>query len=505
MPTIEEIITALKTQAVPAARTPTRQALEGELADMFRYTAGVPLVRHDRRHAWAWSFLCPVPTCQKMYAEFETAGVCRAAWFRHSDEPGHHGPDFTPAWPGNIEYEPVTQPVCWPGDFKDVDVLIELIGRGQGVDMAGRLLRYESCTVCPPESGYRQHKVISGATCVMQVPCIKCGVGAGTPCDRSTRELSPVEFGRAEMASAHSPRFLTAAADEDRRRDAGDLTLPAGWAQQPAPTKRRFKHRSGMSATLTVDEDRDNNEMWSGYVDEVARTGRVWTSKMGTRVHIAYPDRQTAQWAAQMLTRFYNVPAAGMRISDGVTDPRYGSSNYASMVEANAVSVLAACTKSTPVQHVAWAAGVLSANRAGNLARDVLTVDDFADICSGRSVGNGLSIRNERTGFTVHKGFGHGDPVQVLKWPRVIGLIQKHRSSATLAALREALTEVGSFPLYSVERERAVGWGIDVAMQAWMEVRPKDLPPLQPMTETEAALIPEQGLDKSQHAILASR
>lgn len=482
MSVLDKIVAALAAdQAEPAGST-TSAAERGRLTDAFRYASGMPLVRKHRDLREGWSFLCPVPTCQKWHAEFQTVGACRTEWFRHCAEPDHD-PDFVPSWPPRIPFEQVTQPICFPGAFKDLDALIDLAGRGQAVDRTGRPLTFEACTACPPEPGWVQHKAISGMTCVQQVPCPKCGAGPGVKCDRSTRELSPIDFGRDKMASGHGQRFKAAAAADDWRWDAGDMTMPAEWAPQPAPTKRRYKAQSGMLVTLTVDVDPATNELWRSLVGDYDRTGRVTRSDSGKCVHISFPSAPKARWSAGMLTTFYDIPESAISITEGVREPRHGASAFTSLVKADAVQVLAGCTDATPDAHLAWAAGVLSADDARNLVHDKLTVDHFADIYSGRSVGNGLSIRNERTKFTLETNWGAGKPARVLGWPRIIGVIQGRRSPELLAEMRTALQEAASFPRGTVEYDRAVSWSGDLAMQAWMAVRPDDLAPYVPVVE----------------------
>jgi hypothetical protein len=76
-----------------------------ELAE--RYAAGLPLVRRSRKLGEVWTFVCPVPACQVLRDGFQTIRACRDGWFAHVQDDRHDG--FTPAWPDDLEPEPVQE------------------------------------------------------------------------------------------------------------------------------------------------------------------------------------------------------------------------------------------------------------------------------------------------------------------------------------------------------------------------------------------------------------
>jgi hypothetical protein len=82
-----------------------------------RYDAGMPLVRHERQHSMAWTWVCPVPTCAVMRMGAITTRIARASWLAHCDEQAgaNHPADFTGSWPEDIKTDDTV-----PGDAIEV-------------------------------------------------------------------------------------------------------------------------------------------------------------------------------------------------------------------------------------------------------------------------------------------------------------------------------------------------------------------------------------------------
>jgi hypothetical protein len=441
------------------------------LADTVRYITGLPLIRKHRRLDEGWSFLCPVPTCQRWRAQYGTAGQCRTGWYRHCAEPDHD-PHFSPSWPADVPYEPVTQPIAWPGDGTDVDALHELARQGLAVDLAGRPLTTGRCASCPAGDCGQRHQVLSGRTCVRQVPCPKCNATAGQECDRSTPALTVVRYAKHGGASGHEERFAAAVQDEDRRRAAGDLTLPAGWAPELAPTARRNRPaRPKMSATLRVAAPSDTNDMWKSLVYDYVRAGLLFWTDRCTVAHILCRDVQTATWSANFITEFYGITADRVTVL-GQVDERFDDKLFRRLVYADAMHVLRTASGETPQQHLAWAAGVFYADHARDLLPENLTAAKLAVAAGYCSAG--LGLYPEKSTLTV--SVGSGAAKLVLRWTEIAAAISSGIDPMLRAEMRTAVAEAETFPRYVREWRRAQDWCEDLAMQAWMAVRPVDLP-----------------------------
>lgn len=444
-----------------------RVAAEQCMAAFARYTAGKPLVRHHNAPMHGWSFLCPDPRCERWQTEFKTTAECRTAWLIHCDSRRH---EFTPAWPADVPFDAPTQPVTDCGWNTD-SVLVELIEKGQAVDVAGRLLTNDRCLPCDTE-GWRSHRVISGLTCPGQTRCSKCGVGPGQPCDRSTRELSPINFNSHGWFSGHYERFKTAEELDDLRWAAGDLTLPAPWREEMPPTSRRSKVQTRrMRVTLRVEASPDTNPMWQSLVREFMGTGRFAWQKPLKVAHIAFPDVRTARWMAGLIVEHYGVAESAVTVEESL----YGWHEreiFESIVHADAMRVLMTFNKDTPLPHLVWAAGVIRVGRPEMLVGDDLAVADLATD-NGGGVGLGYRYDYGKKGLVA---FSHENDLQVTApWSAVTKMIRGKLPPELRAEMRAALAEERRFPRWSRERDRARRWGVELAMQAWMLVRPADM------------------------------
>ena len=446
-----------------------------------RYVAGEPLVRKHRELKTGWSFLCPDPRCQVWRTDFPTPAACRTGWYTHCDERRH---DFTASWPADVPFEQPTQPLLYPDDrITRENLLADMSRQGLLVDRAGRKLTNDRCEPCFTV-GEHQHRVVSGTTCPGQMPCSKCGAEPGKPCDRTNtpgRELSPITFGRNGMFSGHYERFTAAVADEERRWNEGDLRCPAPWRQTMAATTRRSKPpKSGMKATLRVDTSSDDNPMWRSLVYELMDTGRFRWARVLQRAVIAFPDSRSARLMAGTLTKFYGVPAEAVTVEDSLID-WHEKRLFTDLVKADAEQVMRTFTKDTPKAHLVWATGVLTASHRPFLMWNHLTAKGLAQECGD---GNGGACRNyqytnTRRGFVVHRHVGAQlERVEkVAPWADVLAMIQGTVPDAEMAELRAATIENRTFPLYTAERDRCGQWMLDLALQAWMRVRPADMPP----------------------------
>lgn len=438
--------------------------------DFLRYMAGEPLVRKHRRLDMGWSFLCPDPYCMSWRMEYDTAGACRTGWFEHCDQRPH---GFTPAWPAAVPFEQPTQAFCRPRDgIAAENLLVDLIERGQAVDMVGRKLTIGRCPDCYTGGQY-SHRVFGGRTCPGQLQCPKCGVAPGVPCDRSTKELSPIHFGRHHDFSGHGERVRLAHQENQRRAAAGDLRLPAPWREEPAPTARRTAAPvPQMAATLRVKAEWDHNEAWRSMVQEYDRACRFYWTNDATVGNIMFPTMRDAQWAAHLLARYYGINESVMEVVDGVNEYR-ASRVFSDLVHTDAQEVLASVTAETPEHHLAWAMGVITAGHARYLVTGRITVDQWAPIFGG-GTGRGISYRQDRKGFMVDS-YVTGLK-RLLTWPKIFKAIKGQVPPKLEAEMRAALAEEGSLPRQSYEYCVATRWCSDLAMQAWMAVRPKDLP-----------------------------
>lgn len=440
--------------------------------NFLRYMAGEPLVRKHRRLDDGWSFLCPDPYCMMWRAGYETAGACRTGWYEHCDQRPH---GFTPSWPAGMPFEHPAQPVCCPRDgIAAENLLVDLIERGQAVDMAGRKLTSRRCPGCYTGGG-NSHLVFGGRTCPGQVQCPKCGVGPGLPCDRSTNELSPIRFGRHHDFSGHGERVDLARQENRRRAAAGDLRLPAPWRDEPAPTARRTAAPvPQLAATLRIKVPWawGENEAWSSMVFEYQRSCRFYWTCNATVGNMMFPTVEQAKWSAGMLATYYGVPESSMEVVDGVSE--YEASRvFGSQVQTDARQVLASVTAETPEHHLAWAMGVITGGHARDLVTGRITVAQWAPIFGG-GTGEGISYRQDRKGFMVHSYTTGLD--RLLTWPKIFKAIKGRVPPKLEAEMCAALAEEGSLPRQSYEHGVATRWCVDLAMQAWLAVRPKDLP-----------------------------
>lgn len=439
--------------------------------NFLRYMAGEPLVRKHRRLDDGWSFLCPDPYCMMWRAGYETAGACRTGWYEHCDQRPH---GFTPSWPADAPFEHPAQPVCCPRDgIAAENLLVDLIERGQAVDMAGRKLTIRRCPDC--SDGGTSHLVFGGRTCPGQVQCPKCGVGPGLPCDRSTNELSPIRFGRHHDFSGHGERVDLARQENRRRAAAGDLRLPAPWRDEPAPTARRTAAPvPQLAATLRIKVPWawGENEAWSSMAFEYQRSCRFYWTDNATVGNMMFPTVEQAKWSAGMLATYYGVPESSLEVVDGVSE--YEASRvFSSQVQTDARQVLASVTAETPEHHLAWAMGVITGGHARDLVTGRITVAQWAPIFGG-GTGEGISYRQDRKGFMVHSYTTGLD--RLLTWPKIFKAIKGRVPPKLEAEMCAALAEEGSLPRQSYEHGIAARWCVDLAMQAWLAVRPKDLP-----------------------------
>lgn len=114
----------------------------------------------------------------------------------------------------------VYQPVPAPGSARRYD---ELVLSGVLVDMAGNPLVVGKCSVCGNEP------TVLNITCALAVECPSCPAGVGQRCMRPSEHRMSDQFG-----SSHQRRTHAAAAVDDARIAAGDLTVPAPWAPPAA-------------------------------------------------------------------------------------------------------------------------------------------------------------------------------------------------------------------------------------------------------------------------------
>lgn len=450
------------------------------LAAFARYTSGEPLVRHHRAPMHGWSFLCPDPRCGVWQVEFKTTAAARTAWYVHCDERQH---EFTASWPQDVPFDEPTQVICRPRGFGD-NLLVDLIRRGVAVDNAGRLLTHARCEPCYSVENagiMNHHLVISGMTCPGQMPCSKCGAAPGEKCDRSTPDLSPINFGRHNGFCGHYERFDAAQTEDFLREAAGDPRFPAPWRETIAPTARRTKMPTlGMKATLKVHAATETNRKWQQVVFRLRRTGRLSWVKPSEIARIVFPDVRSARKLADELVASCDVPAEDLLIEDSVVDWQ-AQELYSRVVEADARDLLRTFTHDTPVSHIAWIAGVISVRarylrdndpQVARIVQDKNTIGGF---------GSGYGYENTTRGFDAIRR-RPGDEAKVsVTWSQVVKMIRGKIPAALLAEIRGALAEMDSFPPYSHEHERAEQWCTDVAMQAWVLVRPADLRPFDPM------------------------
>lgn len=448
-------------------------AAERCLAEFGRYIAGEPLIRHHKAPMYGWSFLCPDPRCGVWQTEFETTAACRTGWLTHCDERPH---EFTPAWPGGVPFDAPTQLVCWPGHITDDNVLIDLIEKGVAVDVAGRKLTRQRCTKCYTY-GHFSHMVVGGRTCPGQIPCTKCGADPGQPCDRSTPDLSPINFGRNGGFGGHTERFQPAADLDQARREAGDLTLPAPWRAEMAPTTRRTAPASkGMRFTVRVEVDSDANPKWQALLRELMETGRFAWQRPLKVGHVACRSARAAQRLADAIATTCGIPESAVTVEDGLAS-WHTEEVLADLVRAEAYDILYRFTKDTPMAHLVWATGVITVRSAEMLAGGGLAVSDLASACGG---GGGASRRYRydggAKGMTIESVQHQGLSV-LARWSDVVKMIQGKVPADMLAEIRTAIAEERSFPRTSWERGRADRWLEEIATRAWLLARPADLPP----------------------------
>ncbi len=445
------------------------------LADFRRYVTGTPLVRLHRAPMPGWSFICPDPYCAVWRTEFKTPGEARTAWFMHCDERQH---DFTPSWPQDVPFDAPTQPICRPNGFGD-NLLIDLIDRGTAVDKAGRPLTHKRCEPCFAAgngSWANQHNIISGLTCPGQMPCSKCGAGPGEICDRSTRELSPINFGRNNGFCGHAERFDAAEMEDFFRDNGGDLRFPAPWRAEIAPTARRSKPpATGMKVTVRVEADTETNPKWQQVAWRTNRSGRLgWTNSRQV-AHVAFPDRRSARQFADEVTTTCDVPASAVTVIDSVAEWQEREL-FADMVMADARNVMRTATATTPLHHIAWVAGVKTVHASYLRDNNPLVEAIARDNAMSGGAGDGCWYDNTKKGFTVKDHGPDGGSLSVT-WAQVVKMIRGKIPAKLIAEINAALDERGSFPTYSREHRRADQWCTDLERQAWMLVRPEDLPP----------------------------
>lgn len=488
---IDDILTALQQQiegvggSGDAPVLPSRHDMIGMLSDR------KILVRKHHSVRDAWSFLCPQVHCQQWTTGFQTVEACRTGWYKHSAQ--WHDPHYAGVWPDDIACGEAQQPVCFPGHSKEEDVLLDLIRTLDAVDRGGRPLTFGDCEACPRDPKQTQHKALSGRTCVWQVICPKCDARQGVECDRSTNKLARVRWGKDNQASAHEERFEAVKAADEARRAAGDMTLQAAWLPAPAPTARKRKPTADMPVTLVVDAPSNHNDMWRSLLWEYNRIGRLNWTNGGNRALISFPSMQLATWSAGFIAEFYGVSSDLIRVDAAPAERPAARSAFAWRVWYDAEQVLATADESTPDEHVAWAAGVLCTQRSASLLPKKLTVDSFVNIAHGGTLGYGCSMTwdCDRSGWRLHRMGTPWKLVKKLRWGQVIQAIQG-RTSPVLRKLRAEMeaaeAEVALFPHGSVEFNRAMSWSLDVAMEAWLAVRPADLAPFAVLTSAEAGV-----------------
>lgn len=451
----------------------------GGLADLFaEFTAKmVPLVRYHRSHGRGWSFLCPDESCQSWQDSFETAQACRAGWFEHCDTRPHA---LAAEWPADVPFEPVYQMVAAPSGNSG-SIWVEMHSRAVVVDMAGRVMQYETCLCLGVVAdrkvdGLTPHRTLRGEVCACLVACPTCSRGPGFGCDRTFGHFDFKQHGPA----VHSARHDAAIAEQDARRAAGDLRVPAPWRPELAPTARKpRKNPKVMTARLRVDVGLDHSDMWKSLVYEFSSIGRLsWVDARQTSCTILHQDAQSAELMRNLIVAFYGVPAGLVRVELVPADDQLRRGEVsAALTRADAFTVLGRAGHDTPEQHLVWAAGVISGADARCLAAAKLTKVSFARELEGGTIRGGRGYENNRAGFFVTwGGYLEKDIVRrKVPWSKVIGMIQGRIPSVLLAEMRLALEEVRSFPIYTREWYRALTWCADLGAEAWELRRPDDL------------------------------
>jgi hypothetical protein len=265
------------------------------------------------------------------------------------------------------------------------------------------------------------------------------------------------------------------------------MTLPAAWLPAPAPTARKRKPSTGMTVTLVVDAPTEGNDMWRSLAWEYNQLGRLRWTNGGKRAHIAFPDAMTATWSAGFIAEFYGISPHLIRVDATPEERPAQRSEYGWRVWYDAEQVLGNATEATPDAHVAWAAGVLCTDRSADLLPETLTLDSFVQIAHGSSLGYGSSLTwdCDRSSWRLHRMGQPWKLVKRLRWGQVIKVIQGRIPAVLRAEMEAAEAEVQSFPHGSVEFDRAMSWSLDVALEAWMAVRPPGLAPFVPLTSAE--------------------
>lgn len=445
------------------------------MGDFLRYTAGEPLVRKHRRLDEGWSFLCPDPRCQVWRAGYETAGECRVGWFRHGVERRH---DFELAWPGSVPFEPVYQMIAEPNGSSESQVA-DLVRRGVYVDVAGRVLDWVDCPCLAIVGDFQvsqvvAHRKITGTTCTVEVECPRCSSPAGRSCDGAFGHFDWMFGG----PSVHHERRELADLDEDFRRAGGDLTLPAPWRPDLAPTARRTPRAAARAAALLhVGARMDTSDLLKALVREMLPVGRLrWNDEERSGCMILHPDVDSARWMSKLLADFYGISKSVMSVEPiAATEVVFRSySAVATMTKADAEAVMRDFSGETPLSHLRWAAGVLSGGSASAFLRDKLSPKDFARECSGVTAGS-MRYSNELRGFTVEWREGSDRRSRTVTWPSVVSVIDGKVPAGVLREMRVAVDESAGFPLYSREWWRAGDWCHELVMRAWESVRPADL------------------------------
>lgn len=460
---------------------------DARTAGMIRYLNGWPLVRKHRRTDEGWSWLCPVETCQTWQIGYDTPQACRVGWYAHCATPGHD-PLFTPAWPADVPCE-VTQLVAHPGGtaHQVMDVMTTLIYHKQAVDREGRALTFDTCLPCVKPDG-ASHPIVSGTTCVQQVPCPACGVPAGTSCDRTDRTL-PWQFGQtSQMPGAHWLRFDAAAADEAARWAAGDMTLPAAWLPAPAPSRRRRQPKAGpeLKATLQVAADlygNEGNELWKWVVYEYRDLGRVLYNRDGV-IGIGFESKDMAAFTANMATTFYGIPTDRVQVLEGAARQL----TPAELVAADLMQVLRQRTDATPERHLAWAVGAHYVTSAEDFGRGGWL--DARKLASKHSThgftSTGVCLTGDGDHVRIDKFAGpdgSGRTCQKVPWRAIVSTVTA--SGELLDEVRAVIEELAAYPIGSREYRVAREWSRDVAAEVWLACRPSDLAPFDPRASVE--------------------